>query len=166
MKSLLLESAGSGGKIGLINCLREEKNLKLIGTDCNPRSVCKSFFDDFLVTSKYKDPDFLPDLVDFCYKNECEYIYPVSTFSLDFFSSKKESFQEKGINLILSEENAIKTANNKALLYQKLSKLFHDHIPAFSIVNDKNSLEKAVCEFGYPQKKVCKIRAKHWGNRF
>ncbi len=152
---ILLESAGGGGKVGLIRCLREKKDLEILGADFDPASPCRSLFDKFFVMPAYSDPEYLNQLLFILKAERCHYLYPLATGSLNFFSQKIQFFAQHDVQTIISSHNGMQIANNKAFLYTFLKKHFPQNVPSFYLVENETSFLEAAKSLGFPEKKIC-----------
>jgi len=76
--------------------------------------------DEYVLTPLIKDESYIDFLLNYCKKNDITAI--ISFFDLDLIelSKNKERFKQNGITVVVSDEETIKTCNDKWLSYQFL----------------------------------------------
>ena len=79
--------------------------------------------------------NFITTLLDLCIKKKINVLLPLVTKELFGLSTHKKKFFEKGIKVIVSDEDALFLMNNKCLLYQHLKNNKVD-VPKFFIANN------------------------------
>lgn len=149
--NILLTGAGSPGGPGIINAIQKEKkifNLFLCDSDneASGKHLNKSNFCQIPFAS---DPNFIKDLLKICEKNKIKVVLPLVTLELFKLSKAKRLFEERGIAIIVSDQNTLSKLNDKGLLYKHLEKN-NIELPKFELIENKNQLLDAIHKIGYP----------------
>lgn len=148
--NVLMTGAGSPGGPGIIQALKKNTKINLHIADANPNASGRYISTDcsFYQLPMAGSKNFIATLLNLCINKKISVILPLVTKELFKLSVHKKKFLEKGIKLIVSDEDALFLANNKCLLYQHLKKKKID-VPKFFIVNNKNQLKEAAIKLDY-----------------
>jgi len=105
---LFKEALGNSGKVFASNSIMTSSMLKA---------------DGYVLTPRYKDSSYVDFLITFCKKNEIKAIISSTEIDLVVLAKNKERFQEHGITVVISDEQTIRTCNDKWRCYQFLSSI-------------------------------------------
>ena len=145
-----MTGAGSPGGPGIIQALKKNNKINLHIADANPNASGRYMSTDcsFHQLPMANSKKFIATLLDLCIKKKIYVLLPLVTKELFKLSTHKKRFLEKGIKVIVSDEDALFLMNNKCLLYQHLKNNKID-VPKFFIANDKDQLKEAVIKLNY-----------------
>jgi carbamoyl-phosphate synthase large subunit len=149
-----MTGAGAPGAAGIIQCLKMEPFVELTVADANENAIGKYLANRFIRIPQADDPDFTEAVLQHCLDNHIQLILPLVTRELFPLSKNKNRFEEKGIRVLVSPEEAINRANNKSACYQFLKERGIE-VPQFSIVHTVEEFIDAARQMGYPQKQFC-----------
>jgi len=154
--TVLLTGAGAPGAPSIIQSLRliKERKIKIVGVDMNRDSVGFSMVDKNYIVPSADSDEFIDSIIKVCDKESVNVIIPLVTKELHKFAKFKDRFLAMGIKVVVSNEEALKTANNKYLLMKKAEKIGVP-VPKFRLVNTYELFREAVFELGYPKIPVC-----------
>ncbi|MEM7815644.1 MAG: ATP-grasp domain-containing protein [Candidatus Aenigmatarchaeota archaeon] len=150
--------AGSPGTYGIFKAFRrgaveEGRRLKIITADINPDAYGFHFAEKGYVIPPGNDPDFIPKVLDICRKERPDLLVSVVDPELLPLSKSKNEFESLGVKVVLSEPQAIETAQNKRKCYEIFG--MGGIVPDFRIVKSSSGFENAVKELGFPKHPVC-----------
>jgi len=154
--TILLTGVGAPGTKGTIFSLRnnpERVPIRLIGVDNNVNAVGKYFVDAFYPVPRANEEGYLEQLMYICEVENVQVIIPQTTLETEFLSVHKPYLEAIGIKVLTSSAEAIRVANNKALLLSLFSSLGLPY-PKFRVASSKDELLKAAEELGYPHNPV------------
>ena len=119
-----MTGAGAPGGPGIIQALKKNTKINLHIADANPNASGRYISTDcsFHQLPMAKSKNFISTLLNLCINKKISVLLPLVTKELFKLSIHKKKFLEKGIKLIVSDEDALFIANNKCLLYQHLKK--------------------------------------------
>lgn len=120
--TILITGMGATTAISVIKGLRnqEEMAVRIIGTDINPRGmIAGSFFcNAFYTVPLAVDKSYIPTLLNICEKEGVKLLIPIIDVELQVIAENIEAFQDKGIKVVLSNLQTIKTCNDKYATYR------------------------------------------------
>jgi carbamoyl-phosphate synthase large subunit len=151
---VLMTGAGAPGAAGIISCLKKDPNIHLTVCDANPNAVGKYLNPDFEVILPAHHPEFISTILSLCTQKNIQVVMPLVTKELDHFAKYKNTFEDLGIKVLVSNEKALTIANDKSKLYSFL-KENGIRVPDFKIVNTIDEFKNAITYLGYPKKKMC-----------
>lgn len=137
-----MTGAGAPGGPGIIKCLKEINNSKLIVADADKNASGRYLNDHFVQIPKASDENFINIVLDICLKMNINIIFPLVTKELFLFSKNKKIFTENNIKVIVSDFESLSIANNKSSLYQHLDKN-GVAIPMYRVVDNYEDFYKA-----------------------
>jgi carbamoyl-phosphate synthase large subunit len=152
--SVLMTGAGAPGAAGIIRCLKQDKNIRLVLADASEESVGKYLSGNFHLIPKADDPDFIPAVRSICLKEDIKILMPLVTRELFAFSENKDEFRTIGVHILVSDETSLSVANDKGRLYQHLDQ-FGINVPNYKVINTWDEFEDGLVELNYPNQKVC-----------
>lgn len=152
MKNVLVTAIGCPGGVSIIQSLREDSDIFLVGTDMRKELPGKYLVDRFYQTPAGKSDDYINFMLDLIMKENIDVILPLATYELYPLSKNKQQFEENGCRICVSDVAQLKIANNRWLLYEKFKNC--SFIPEYTRLVNGDDLEKVLSEFGYPGEKV------------
>ena len=116
-----------GRRVELIQAFRNAATelgvtLTIYGADITETAPALWFCDKHVKVCRIADKEYIPDLVDFCKKNEIDLLIPTIDTDLLLLSQNKEKFMENGTQVFISSEQMVKYCRDKrttAELFQK-----------------------------------------------
>ena len=154
---ILITGAGAPGIIGTINSLRtnyDQRNIFLIGTDVDEKSIGKHLCDQFYkISHSSQIENYLSNMLDICKKDNVDVIIPQNTMELTVLSNSKNHFESYGVKIMISDYNTIKLANDK---YKLMEVCKNNNLPVgkFYLINNKSELHEKAKLLGWPDKKI------------
>jgi len=154
--TVLVSASGAPGTAALLRALREngERELRLVGTDMNDRSIGRHLTDSFHRVPPGSDPGFADAMLDVCKRERVDAVLPQSSFDLAGLAQHRERFAAEGVPVIVSSPDTIQRSNDKAETYALLKRLGLPG-PDFRRVNGAREVAEAARELGYPDRPVC-----------
>jgi carbamoylphosphate synthase large subunit len=149
-----MTGAGAPGAAGIIFCLQSDPSIRLTVADANENAVGRYLTNDFVQIPKADDPDFTKEILKLCLDKHIQAVLPLVTKELFPLSENKIQFEEKGIRILISSEEAIHISNNKSLCYQFLKNKGIE-VPKFFVVNTVEEFIHAAFELGHPHRQFC-----------
>jgi len=157
MVNILVTGVGSPGGPGIIKAFKKNKNNRVIGIDINKNASGAIFCDKFIIIDRSKSKKFKQKIFKIIKKNKINYILPLVTKELPFFSKHKEAIKRIfNCNVIVSDYKTIKTSNDKIELY-KFFKKIKLQTPLFSIAKSTSILKEKIKEF-INKEEICVIK--------
>lgn len=151
--NVLMTGAGAPGAAGIIRCLTADPTINLWVADANPNAVGKHLHNQFFTLPKATAPDFIDVITHKCEELGINIIIPLVTRELFPFSKHKADLAQKGIKVLVSDEQALNIANDKGKLYQFLDEA-GIITPAYRIIKEISKIHLAIEELGYPNHPV------------
>jgi len=142
MINILMTGAGAPGGPGIIKCLKDVPNSKLIVGDADNNASGKFLNDSFVLLPKADDDNFINKVMSICKEMQIDIIFPLVTMELFKFSNNREVFQNNNIKVMVSDFQNLSIANNKSSLYKHLEKNGIS-TPMFRVVNNYEEFYKA-----------------------
>jgi len=152
---ILLTGAGAPGGPGIIKALLAIPEFDLWIADADANASGRGLLPEkFVQIPTATEAGFVDAIVQICEQKGIQVVLPLVTLELFQFAACKADFAQKNIAIVVSENSALKIANNKRLLLEHLQT--HDiDVPVFLKANTWDELKTAVHAIGYPQKLVC-----------
>jgi len=151
---VLMTGGGAPGAAGILKCLQQHPNIKIVVADANDEAVGRYLNPTFEVIPKATDANFITAIETLCKKHQIQVIVPLVTRELFSFSKNKKAFADKGIKILVSDYEPLNIANDKGKLYQ----LLHENnilTPQFQIASTIGEWKAAVKLLGHPNKIIC-----------
>lgn len=128
-------------KVPLIKALRKASlrlgnRGKVIGADARNDIVGKYFVDDFWLMPKLDELE-IEDLIAYCRNEGITCIIPTRDGELSFFAENADVFARKGISVMISDPDCVRTCLDKLLFAKRVRAL---GFPAVEAVDDINNL--------------------------
>lgn len=148
-QAVLITGVGAPGTQGTIHCIKD-LNMRLIGTDMNKEAPGAYFVDQFYLVPSPFAPDYLKIMLDICHSNQVSLVIPQTTNEIEVLSLHKKDFENQGVRVMVSDYDAIHTANNKYSLIEVFKELGFP-VPKTILTSSRESLQDAVETLGYPK---------------
>jgi carbamoyl-phosphate synthase large subunit len=120
MKTILVSGASGIVGYGIMNSLRQNKELRLIGTTIYERSIAPVFCDIFELAPKTNEPNYLNWLCSIIKKHNVDMIIPGIEDDMIFWNSHKKELINIGAFPLLNNPELIELCIDKWKFYQKL----------------------------------------------
>jgi carbamoyl-phosphate synthase large subunit len=142
MINILMTGAGAPGGPGIIKCLKDVPNSKLIVGDADDKASGRFLNDSFVLLPRANDVNFINKVLSICKQMDIDIIFPLVTKELFKFSKNREVFEKNNIRIIVSDFQNLSIANNKSSLYEHLS---NNGVatPMFRVVNNYDEFYNA-----------------------
>lgn len=155
--NILITGSGAPGIKGTIYSLHnnyDNRKICTYGTDIQDNVVGKYLCDHyFKISPAHDERSYLEQLTNICKNNNIDIILPQNTCELPLLSMNKKIFQEIGTSIIISNHDAIVTANDKYSLL-KLADSVGIPVPKYYLVSSRSDLIKYSERLGWPNKKI------------
>ena len=154
--TILITGAGAPGIAGTIYSLRNNPdgiNFKIVTTDIKNKPVGEFLSESFYSVPPPENKEYISILKQIIKKEKIEVILPQTTREIDVLSQRKEEIRENGANIVVSDNEAIKKANDKYLIIKECEKLGIPY-PRYFLINNKKDFLKAIYMLGYPENRV------------
>ncbi len=154
---VLITGCGAPGIKGTIYSLQNNfdgRKVEIIGTDIRDNVVGKYLSDRFYIIFRpAEEKKYLRQLYEICEKEKVRIIIPQNTSELSLLSSNVKAFKKIGTRIVISEPQAIDTANDKYKL-MKLCEQINVPTGRFRAINRFDELVGFSKELGWPEKRV------------
>ena len=151
--TVLVSASGAPGTAALLRALREngEREVRLVGTDMQERSIGRHLCDTFHIVPPGSDPSFADAVLELVEREGVDVVLPQSSFDLAGLAGARE---RSPVPVLVSTPETIRRSNDKAETYALLRRL---GIPApdFRRVHGAAEVAAAAAELGYPERPVC-----------
>lgn len=147
MKTILLTDGEFTGMIRTLRSLSEP--VRIAGFVSDENSAHTAMLDCFAAAPSWKDESYISFLIDYVKKEHVDYVFPIVTTGLLLMAENAGRVQEEtGAVVITSKPESIRIANNKALLFDTLSRSgLSEIITPFYTVRIAGELRRAVSSF-------------------
>lgn len=150
--NVLLTAIGCPGGPSLIQGLREDSHIKIIGTDMRKDVVAKYLVGKFYAVPPGRNSSYIGKILEIVRREKIDVILPLATFELDALSRHKADFREEGCEVCVSDITGLTVANNRYLMSKRFEgKSF---IPDFEIATDWEDMQRKMEKLGFPDRKV------------
>ncbi len=152
MINVLLTAVGCPGGPSIIEALKADANIRIIGTDMRRDVPARYLVDKFVTVLPGRSPDFISQMLEICDREQIDVLLPLATFELDTLSKHKALFETSGCKVCVSDYEYLAIANNKFKLYET----FRDAgiVPEYYLPASTEELMESVYKLGYPGKRV------------
>ena len=150
---MLVSASGAPGTAALLRALREngERDVRLVGTDMQERSIGRHLCDSFHVVPAGSDPGFADAVLELVERERVDAVLPQSSFDLAGLAAARERFP---VPVLVSSPETIRRSNDKAETYALLRRIDLT-APDFRRVHGGREVASAAAELGYPERPVC-----------
>jgi carbamoyl-phosphate synthase large subunit len=114
-KNILITSAGVATAINVISALRNSKKIKckITATDISIDSPGLFLADNYYLTPQVTDEFFLSELIKIIKQESIDFIFPLHSSEIHFFSKNKLALQNVGVGIVIPEIDVIQKCENK-----------------------------------------------------
>lgn len=114
-------------KVWLVKAFKDAFNQekidgKVMSVDINPLSAGFYASDKHQIIPPSSDPTFIHTLIEICEKESIRLLIPTRDDELVLFAKNKEKFENKGVKVMISDQETIRICNDKYKFYQFLTK--------------------------------------------
>lgn len=150
-----MTGGGAPGGPSIIRCLQAEKRFRLHVGDANATATGRFLNDIFVQLPKASEPRFIDFVLNYCLKNGINVVFPLVTMELFRFSEAIDVFEKHNVKVIVSEKLSLDIANNKARLYEHLTR-HQIRTPQYKVVSAGNfdQFLQAFQDLGFPDKPI------------
>lgn len=152
--NVLMTGAGAPGAPGIIKCLLQAPFINLTVGDRDPKAVGAFLHPSFVLLPDASEEAFAEKMIAIGVERNIHIILPLVTKELFPFAKKKDLFENAGINVLVSSDEAIQIANDKGNCYRFLASK-NIRVPKFYVVNTVEEFIQAAENLEYPQKPFC-----------
>lgn len=149
-----MTGAGAPGAPGIIKCLLQAEWIQLFVADADSEATGRFIHPNFIQLPRAEEAHFSEELLRVCLQYNISIILPLVTRELFPLSRNRSAFADKGIKILVSSEQSIQTANNKASCYQFLQQK-GIQVPHFYVANTVEEFIHAAFELGHPRNDFC-----------
>lgn len=154
-KRILIPSgAGAPGFAGILECLKESKEIEIIAGDINSKAYGAALADDFFINWPSDNDDYIKTISKKIQEQSIDIILPITTRELFPLSLNKEKLAELGATVIISNHEAIQLANDKGATWE-YAKNIGVNTPEGEVVSTINQWEDAVTRILGTGKNAC-----------
>ena len=153
---ILITGAGAPGIAGTIFSIKNNPDnidFKIVTTDIKDNPVGKFLSESFYRVPSPESEDYIPVLKRIIKKEKVRVILPQTTREINVLSQKKEEIKKKGANIVVSDNESIKKANDKYLIIKECENIGIPY-PKYFLINSKRAFLEALDILGYPDNKV------------
>lgn len=153
---IILTACGCPGASTLIRMLKEvpKRDVTIVGTDIDEEAVGRFLVDEFYQVPHGQSDEYIPAMLSIVETEEPDVLFPESTFEVRPLAENREKFESLGTEVVVSDPEAIQTANNKFEMYQAISEQTDVDLPGYSLVRSHEEFRAAAEELGYPDKPI------------
>ena len=154
--TILVSASGAPGTAALLRALRGngEREVRLVGTDRQERSIGRHLCDAFHVVPAGADPAFAEAMLRVCTDERVDVVLPQSSHDLLGLAEAKPLFEAAGMTVLVASPEAVRRSNDKAASYAMLDAVRVPG-PAWRRVRGQEAIGSAARELGYPGVDVC-----------
>ena len=150
---MLVSASGAPGTAALLRALRKngEREVRLVGTDMQERSIGRHLCDAFHLVPAGSDSGFADAMLELVEREGVDVVLPQSSFDLQGLAAVRERFP---VPVLVSSPETIRRSNDKAETYALLRRV-GVAAPDFRRVHGAREVAAAAAELGYPERPVC-----------
>jgi carbamoyl-phosphate synthase large subunit len=166
-RTVLITGAGAPGIRGTLYALHrnpDSARVRTVGTDMQSDVVGRFLVDRFFQVPAPEDPAYPEVLLSICDGEGVEIVLPQTTREITILSRCKSEFHRNGIQVMVSDTDAVELSNNKWLLMRRFDDLQLPH-PAFHLAATEEQLLRAAERLGYPERPIVVKRPTSSGMR-
>lgn len=146
---VLMTGGGAPGAPGIIHCLKQDSRIRLTVGDADKQAIGQWLHPEFIQLPKASDENFISELLSICKERSVDCIMPLVTRELPLFAEHQKDFEAQGVQVLVSNAEAIAIANNKSNCYRFLKERGIE-VPPFFVVKDIGQFIHAASQLGYP----------------
>ena len=119
---------------------RFDKQSRVIGVDCDPNCPAASRVKEFALIPPLEEMD-LETLTNYCLGLGVTHVVPTRDEELGYWSARSNHLKQKGIQVMVSSESAVKTCQDKLLFSRSLES------SAIPPIDSSDELSRLSCDF-------------------
>jgi carbamoyl-phosphate synthase large subunit len=152
--TVLMTGAGAPGASGIVRSLRawEDREVRIVGVDANSDAYGFALVDESYTVPHGDDDGYIPRMAEIARGEDVDVVLPLTTAELGPLAAERDAFDA---TVMVSEQDALDVANDKAALYDFLTEEEFDAAPEFYHVQTRTDFLHAVETLGYPEQPVC-----------
>lgn len=151
--TVLVTAIGAPGAPDIIELLREDPRINILGMDVDENAAGKYLVNKFAVNLLGGCDEFPGHLLDIALREKVDVVFPLSTDELLLLSKNIDLFKEHNIGVCISDFRTISIANDKLKLYEYFRA--EDFVPDYEVPESVEDLEKKIYKLGFPDRDVC-----------
>lgn len=154
---ILMTGIGAPGANGIIKSIRlnNERYIYIVGVDSDiDNSIGIGWVDKAIKIPSAKSTDFIQELYKIAVDEKVSIILPLVTNELFLISQNKKMFNDKNIEILVSDFEKLNLVNNKYSLLKFCEKIGIP-TPDYRLVSSIEEFKNAAFKLGYPEKKIC-----------
>lgn len=157
---IVLTGVGLDGGPDIVRALRADPGLgaRIVGADADPMAPTRHLCDAFAAVPNRDDPGYVDAVAGLAETEGGEgpkLVYPLPTFDQEIFAGARAGLEERGIAVAVNSPDAVRTCNDKWLLYERVRKFMPEVVPDTRRVGSADELEAEAGSLGYPGERVC-----------
>ncbi|MFA5450386.1 MAG: ATP-grasp domain-containing protein [Dehalococcoidales bacterium] len=150
--NVLLTAIGAPGGPSVIQSLRENKDIRITGTDMRDYVLSKYLVDAFYTVPSGRSEEYIKNIKQIVKQEDVKVILPAATYELNILSRHKNELRDIGTEVCVSDEKGIDIANNKFLLYEHFKN--ENFVPRYYSPSNFAELEESITKLGFPEKRT------------
>ena len=144
MTTVLVTCVGSGVGQSAIDSLNLSRDFKIVGCDGNTNVYAHSYCDIFeKVPSIYAD-EYFDVILNTCLRHNVDIIIPGHDHELSLFAAQLEKFNDKGIEVIVSQPDLIEISRDKKIWFDYWKPLGCNIVPTFFVSEFKENPDTSI----------------------
>ncbi|MFX1318089.1 MAG: ATP-grasp domain-containing protein [Promethearchaeota archaeon] len=153
---ILLTACGCPGAATLIRMLKEngERPVEIIGTDMDTEPIGKYLTDGFYQVPPGHSDTYIPKMLEIIEKEKPDVLFPESSFEVYPLALNKSQFEALGTQVLVSNPESIKMANNKLQMYNAIQKNTDIPLPKFHSARSLSEFHEVIEQLGYPRNPI------------
>ncbi len=151
---VLVTAGGCPGFAGVVKSLRMAfPDVRIIGTDIRTEVYGRFMVDNFRVVPPGYHENYIPQILDFCKKEQVDVILPLTDFEIMALSENAQKIEKHGFHLALSDFKFIKLTHDKARFYKTIEKFID--VPKYRLISTSQEMKAFAQEMSYPKNQIC-----------
>jgi carbamoyl-phosphate synthase large subunit len=118
MTNLLITDAGGACAVGVLKSLKSRKDVKITACDANPLASGLYLADKNYTIPTIYDTDFVDVMFSILKREKIDVIFPTGGIDLLWWSDNKDTFEDMGVTLMMSDYKSIQKCVDKLLFYE------------------------------------------------
>jgi len=131
-----------------------ERPVTIIGTDMDAEAAGRYLTDGFYQVPPGHSDEYVPKLLEIVKKEEPDVLFPESSFEVYPLALNKNRFEALGTQVLVSDPEPIKIANDKLLMYNTLQKKTDIPLPKYYSAESLSEFHRVIEKLGFPDAPV------------
>lgn len=164
--NVLITAVSGPTAIGIIKCLKDLEDIKIIGTDIYNNSIGKKWLDEIVIVPKNdKEDEYKAKLKSIIKEKSIDIVFPTMQEELEMV--QKIAVEMEIYSAIVSGFSIKKLLNKKDIYDELIKKGLGLYVPKYKVFNNVISFEKAIQNSFNSNNKICiKKTSGHGGKGF